>query len=84
MQTIAIELPDSVLSALRESPPEFVKEMRLAAAAKWYELGNISQDKGAEIAGVTRSEFLNALSQFGVSVFQYTEDELRAELTDAD
>ncbi|MGB9872757.1 MAG: UPF0175 family protein, partial [Anaerolineae bacterium] len=36
---IAVELPASVLSALREDPDRFVAEMRLAAAVKWYEMG---------------------------------------------
>jgi len=84
MQTLSIELPDSVFSALRRSPPEFVREMRLAAAVKWYETGSISQDKAAEIAGLTRSSFLDALARFRVSPFQYTKEELAAELSDAD
>ncbi|GAB1538748.1 hypothetical protein NUACC21_14120 [Scytonema sp. NUACC21] len=54
MKTVFIKLPKTVLSALRKTPDEFIKEMRLAAAIKWYELGEISQSKAAEIAGVTR------------------------------
>jgi hypothetical protein len=33
-----IKLPETLFSALRRSPDEFVEEMRLAAAVKWYEL----------------------------------------------
>lgn len=54
----------------------FVREMRLAAAAKWYELGELSQGRATEVAGVTRAEFLAALAQFKVSAFQYTAEEL--------
>ena len=43
MKTISIELPATVFSALRQTPDEFVQEMRIAAAVKWYELGQISQ-----------------------------------------
>ncbi|MEB3343231.1 UPF0175 family protein [Okeania sp.] len=53
--TIPIKLPTAVFSALRKTPDEFVKEMRIAAAIKWYKLGKISQGKAAEIAGLTRS-----------------------------
>lgn len=43
MTTIAIDMPDASFSALRKTPDEFAKEMRVAAAVKWYELGAISQ-----------------------------------------
>jgi len=33
------------LSALRLSPTEFVKEMRVAAALLWYSHGEVSQSK---------------------------------------
>ncbi len=66
-----------------ESPSEFVGEVRLAAAEKWYELGTISQSKAAELAGVSRQEFLEALNRFKVSPFQVTPEELAREGADA-
>lgn len=78
--TVAVELPRSVLSALRQDPDHFVQEMRLAAAVKWYELQMVSQSKAAEIAGLTRVEFLLALARFGVTPFQASVDELREEV----
>ncbi len=84
MQTIQIELPDTIFSALRKAPKEFVQEMRIAAAVKWYELGEISQEKAAEIAGLNRADFINTLARYRVSVFQYTATELTEELADAD
>jgi predicted HTH domain antitoxin len=56
-----------------------VREMRLAAAAKWYEVGLISQGKAAEVAGVSRAEFLLALARLGVSPFQSDADDLAHE-----
>ncbi|MEQ8538693.1 MAG: UPF0175 family protein [Coleofasciculus sp. D1-CHI-01] len=38
MTSVSIELPKTVFSALRKNPDEFVQEMRIAAAVKWYEL----------------------------------------------
>jgi predicted HTH domain antitoxin len=83
MTTLVVELPESVFSALRRSPQEFVGEMRIAAAVKWYEVGQLSQGKAAEVAGLTRAEFIEALSRFQVSPFQYTAEELAEDLISA-
>ena len=50
-----------MLPALHKSPQEFANEIRLLAAAKWYELGIVSQEKAAEIAGLNRSHFLSSI-----------------------
>ena len=81
---LQIDMPETAFSAIRKSPSEFVAEMRLAAAVKWYEMGIISQEKAAEVAGVSRSEFIFSLARFEVSPFQYTADEIEKELRDAD
>ena len=81
MVHLSLDLPRDVFSAVRQDPDGFVREMRAAAAVKWYENGVISQGKAAEIAGLSRAEFVNALNQFKVSPFQYNADEIVAEVT---
>lgn len=76
MVQMTIEMPESALAALRKSPEDFARELRLAAAVKWYELRKLSQERAASIAGISRAEFLDALGRFGVSPFQYSADEL--------
>lgn len=82
-KTYSIELPDTAFSALRISPAEFVQEMKYAAAIKWYEAGMISQDKAAEIAGLSRYAFLRQLARYDVSAIQYTPELLEEELRHA-
>ncbi|MEH2252176.1 UPF0175 family protein [Nostoc sp.] len=84
MKTVPIHLPSTVFSALRKNPEEFVQEMRIAAAVKWYELSEISQAKAAEVAGLTRAEFINALSRYRVDFMQYTPEELAQEIANVD
>lgn len=78
---VTIDLPETVFSTFRQTPNMFVREMRLVSAVKWYELGKLSQSKAAEIAGVSRQEFLHSLARFNVSPFQVTPEELTEEFT---
>jgi len=80
---LKLEMPDGAFSALHKSPDEFGKEMRIVAAVKWYEMTAISQEKAAEIAGLSRVDFMAALGRFRVSPFQYGTQEVLAELLDA-
>ncbi len=77
---VSLDPPRSFFSALRQDPASFVDVMRLAAAVKWCEMHEVSQAKVAEIAGLSWSEFLSALTRFGVPPFQHDADEVVAEV----
>ena len=77
---VELDLPEGAFSALRTTPDEFVRELRLAAAVKWYETERLSQAKAAEVAGVSRREFIDALARYKVPVFQTTVQELEDEV----
>lgn len=84
MIQLTVEIPEAAFSTLHQTPDEFAQELRVAAAVKWYELQWVSQGRGAEIAGLTRADFIDALSRYRVSPFQYSEQDLLDELRDAD
>ena len=77
-------MPEGALAVIRKNPVEFAAELRLAAAVKWYEMGIVSQEKAAEISGLTRAEFIFSLARFRVSPFQYSAEDIENELHHAD
>lgn len=71
-QTLLIEIDEEFLEAFQKNPEQMAAEMRLAAAAKWYEMGSISQEKAARMAGLAREDFILALARFEVAALQET------------
>ena len=82
MTQLVLDMPEEAFATMRTSPSEFVSEMRVAAAVKWYEMEQVSQGRAAEIAGLTRADFITALGRYKVSPFQYTGAEVLDELRD--
>lgn len=73
MIDISIQLPDEVLDNFCGTPQDFVKKMQLAAAIHWYQKGEISQEKAAQIAGLNRQEFIRSLAQVKMEIFNKKE-----------
>jgi predicted HTH domain antitoxin len=80
MATVTVEVPDSAFSALRRSPQEFAREMRIAAAIQWYHQRLISQGKAAAIAGLSRRDFLMALYHAKVEASQVDIEEMKQDV----
>ena len=66
---------------------ELEHHIRLMAALKMFELGKVSSGKAAELAGISRVEFLETCGRYRVSIFNYppekTEEELKRDLQEA-
>jgi predicted HTH domain antitoxin len=80
MKTITIEVPDNLGSAVAQSDHDLPRAVLLAAAIHWYSQGLISQGKGAEMAWLTRAEFLDALFHAKVPACQVSPEQLAEEL----
>ena len=78
--TITFDFDVSAFGALRLAPNEFAREMRVAAAVQWYAQGVVSQGKAAELADLTRAEFLQELHHRKIPACQVTADELADEI----
>ena len=58
-------------------------EVRLSMAIRLYAEWKVSQSVGAEIAGVSRSRFIEELGRAGVSAVQYSPEEILEEALSA-
>jgi predicted HTH domain antitoxin len=83
MPTIQIELPDGVLLSLKETPEGLSRVIRMAAAAKLYELGKLSSGRAADLAGLPRVSFLQSLERYDVPIFEVTKEELAQDVRHA-
>jgi predicted HTH domain antitoxin len=75
MKTITINIPDAVQID--------DKEALMAIAPRLYETGKLSLGQASELVGLSKATFMEMLSAYGVSVFNYQPSELDSDLTNA-
>lgn len=80
---ISIQVPEESLISLKEQPETFARELQMLAAVKLYELGKLSSGRAAQLAGVTRVEFLLALGRYQVSPFALDAETLAEDIANA-
>ena len=83
MEKLTLEIPEEVLISLKESPQEFSKSILMLSAVKLYEMGKLSSGRAAQLAGLSRVEFLQSLSRYNVPVFDLSTEELGRDLQNA-
>ncbi len=83
MTTITVECPDEVLVSLKENSAEASAEFRVAAAMKLYELGRLTSGRAAQLAGLSRVEFLQAAARYRVPAFRLTAAEVEQDAANA-
>jgi len=83
MSTVAFDVPEDALIALKLTAATAGGELRVAAAVKLYELGRLSSGAAAALAGLPRVAFLAKLADFGAPAFRQTGDELAEDVASA-
>jgi len=68
MKTLVLNIPDTI--DLDD------KEALMAIAARLYEKGKLSLGQAAELAGLSKQAFMEIISAYGVSVFNYSSSDL--------
>ncbi len=79
MSQLTMTIPDESVKNLAPTPDEASARLRMLAAVKLFEMKELSSGAAARLAGVSRIEFLKRLADYGVPVFDVTEEEFQQE-----
>jgi len=79
MRQIVVEVPEQVLLAEKMDEADFARELCTLAALKLYELGRLSSGRAAQLAGMSRVEFLTSLGRYKVFPFEAELRQLEAD-----
>jgi predicted HTH domain antitoxin len=63
---LVIDVPETVLLAEKTDEASFAREVQMLAAVKLFELGRLSSGRAAELAAMSRVEFLLSLGRYKV------------------
>lgn len=78
-RTVVINVPEEVLLAEKTDEVSFANELKVLAAVKLYELGRLSSGMAAELAGISRVEFLLELRRYKAFPFEAELTELETD-----
>jgi predicted HTH domain antitoxin len=81
MRKSTMAYPEDFELAVQTTEEELDALIRLMAALKMFELGKLSSGNAAKLAGMSRVEFLEACGRYNISAFNYSPEELEAELS---
>jgi hypothetical protein len=73
-------VPDDLVGKLSTGGNDLAQVLRLAAAFSLSSRGELTTSQAAHLAGLTYAGFLEAAGRAKVDLFQYTMEELEAEL----
>jgi predicted HTH domain antitoxin len=69
-----ISLPQEIVLSLRESSENIVKDMKRTVAVKYYKEKKLSLGQCSELAEMSKEEFIQILSSYKISIFNFEDD----------
>ena len=72
--------PENFEASVHMTRRELDYHLRLMAALKMFELGQISSGKAAELAGMSRIDFFQTCSRYRVSIINWQPEDIENEL----
>jgi len=79
-EELKMKYPSGFELAVHMTKEEMEHHIRLMAALKMFELGKVSSGKAAQLAGMSRVEFLETCGRYRVSAFNYPPEEVEREI----
>ncbi|SMB80493.1 Predicted antitoxin, contains HTH domain [Desulfonispora thiosulfatigenes DSM 11270] len=70
-----ITLPQEIVLSLRETSENIVKNMKKTVAIKYYKENKLSLGQCAELSEMSKEEFIQLLSTYKISIFNFENDE---------
>ena len=80
MRDFSVQVPEGFEKGVHMTRAEVEQNIRLMAALKMFELGKLSSGKAAQLAGLSRVEFLETCGRYQVGVFNYAPNEVVEEI----
>ena len=75
MCIVSFNVPEEVILDLRETQNNFTAYIKTTIAVDLYKNRKVSLGYCAEVAGMTKEEFVQYLGEHGVSIFGFDSDE---------
>lgn len=84
MTTLQVQVPSEALISLKLDETDFAQELTRLAAIKLFELGRLSAGRSAQLAGISKVEFLAMIHRYDVGPCDFmTLEDLRQDVLNA-
>ena len=77
---LEMDVPSELLFILRETEESFKEKVKLWTLIKLFEDGKLSLEQAAELAGYSKTAFIEILGKSRVSIFNYPAEELEEDV----
>ena len=78
-----ISFPKELLVSMKETEEDFVRQLKILAAVKLFEMGKLSLGKAAQLAGMNRYRFILTIGGLKISIFKTNKEELKKDVESA-